>query len=101
VIGRDEEIRRTSQILSHAVIIMTSNVGSVYLLEGITPDGEIPEDVHGRVWADLREHFRPEFLNRVDKMVLFKPLTLDEIERIVELQIDSLRERLAERRRPT
>ncbi|WP_028060230.1 ATP-dependent chaperone ClpB [Candidatus Solirubrobacter pratensis] len=89
--GRRVDFRNT-------VIIMTSNIGSVYLLEGITESGELPGDVRARVMAELREHFRPEFLNRVDETVLFKPLTLDEIERIVELQIDSLRERLAERR---
>jgi ATP-dependent Clp protease ATP-binding subunit ClpB len=77
---------------------MTSNIGSLYLLEGITSSGEIPEDVRGRVMADLREHFRPEFLNRVDETVLFKPLTLEELERIVDLQVDGVRRRLAERR---
>jgi ATP-dependent Clp protease ATP-binding subunit ClpB len=88
--GRTVDFRNT-------VIIMTSNIGSVYLLEGIT-EGEIPEDVRARVMRELREHFRPEFLNRVDETVLFKPLTLEEIERIVELQIDALRRRLADRR---
>jgi ATP-dependent Clp protease ATP-binding subunit ClpB len=89
--GRTVDFRNT-------VIIMTSNVGSVYLLEGITASGEIPEDVRGRVMGDLREHFRPEFLNRVDEIVLFKPLTFDEIARIVELQVDDVRRRLADRR---
>jgi ATP-dependent Clp protease ATP-binding subunit ClpB len=70
----------------------------VHLLEGITGEGEIPDDVRGRVMADLRGHFRPEFLNRVDEIVLFKPLTLAEIEQIVELQIDDVRHRLADRR---
>jgi ATP-dependent Clp protease ATP-binding subunit ClpB len=89
--GRRVDFRNT-------VIIMTSNIGSVHLLEGITASGEIPEDVRGRVMADLREHFRPEFLNRVDETVLFKPLTLEELEQIVDLQIDSVRRRLADRR---
>jgi ATP-dependent Clp protease ATP-binding subunit ClpB len=89
--GRTVDFRNT-------VIIMTSNIGSVFLLEGITASGEIPEDTRGRVMADLREHFRPEFLNRVDEIVLFKPLTLGEISRIVELQIDDVRRRLADRR---
>jgi ATP-dependent Clp protease ATP-binding subunit ClpB len=89
--GRRVDFRNT-------VIIMTSNIGSIHLLEGITASGEIPEDVRGRVWADLREHFRPEFLNRVDETILFKPLTLEEIEHIVELLIDSVRRRLADRR---
>jgi ATP-dependent Clp protease ATP-binding subunit ClpB len=69
----------------------------VYLLDGITASGEIPEDTRGRVLAELREHFRPEFLNRVDETVLFKPLTLGELEQIVDLQIDSVRRRLSDR----
>ena len=76
---------------------MTSNIGSEYLLEGVTPDGEIKPDVRERVFAELRRHFRPEFLNRVDDIVLFKPLTRGEIERIVDLMFDDLRARLAER----
>jgi ATP-dependent Clp protease ATP-binding subunit ClpB len=82
----------------NTVIIMTSNIGSVYLLEGISSDGEIAEDVRGRVIGDLREHFRPEFLNRVDDTIMFKPLTLAEIERIVDLQVEGLQRRLADRR---
>jgi ATP-dependent Clp protease ATP-binding subunit ClpB len=76
---------------------MTSNIGSMYLLEGVDR-GEISEEARGRVMTDLREHFRPEFLNRVDDIVLFKPLTLEEIEQIVDLQMDDLRGRLTERR---
>jgi ATP-dependent Clp protease ATP-binding subunit ClpB len=90
--GRTVNFRNT-------VIIMTSNIGSVHLLEaGVTDRGEIPEDARARVMAELRGHFRPEFLNRVDETVLFKPLTLEEIERIVDLQIADLRARLADRR---
>jgi ATP-dependent Clp protease ATP-binding subunit ClpB len=88
--GRTVDFRNT-------VIIMTSNIGSPYLLEGVS-EGEISEDVRGRVMAELRGHFRPEFLNRVDDIVLFKPLTLGEIEHIVDLQIADLRGRLADRR---
>jgi ATP-dependent Clp protease ATP-binding subunit ClpB len=89
--GRTVDFRNT-------VIIMTSNIGSVYLLEGLEGgSGEIGDDVRAQVMADLRGHFRPEFLNRVDEIVLFKPLTLEEIERIVDLQIESLHQRLAER----
>jgi ATP-dependent Clp protease ATP-binding subunit ClpB len=80
------------------VIIMTSNIGSDYLMEGVTPDGEIKPDARDRVMGELRRHFRPEFLNRVDDIVLFKPLTESEIERIVELMLDDLRSRLADRR---
>jgi ATP-dependent Clp protease ATP-binding subunit ClpB len=89
--GRTVDFRNT-------VIIMTSNIGSLYLLEGLSDSGEIREDVRERVMAELRGHFRPEFLNRVDDTVLFKPLTLEEIERIVDLQIDDVRQRLADRR---
>jgi ATP-dependent Clp protease ATP-binding subunit ClpB len=89
--GRTVDFRNT-------VIIMTSNIGSMYLLEGITSGGEISEDARGRVMGELRGHFRPEFLNRVDEIVLFKPLTLEEIEKIVELQVDDVRRRLSDRR---
>jgi len=89
--GRTVDFRNT-------VVIMTSNIGSDYLLEGVTPDGEIKPDARGLVMAELRRHFRPEFLNRVDDIVLFKPLTQQEIERIVDLMFNDLRSRLADRR---
>jgi ATP-dependent Clp protease ATP-binding subunit ClpB len=89
--GRTVNFRNT-------VIIMTSNIGSVHLLDGLTDSGEISEDARGVVMGELRAHFRPEFLNRVDETVLFKPLTLEEIEQIVDLQITDLRSRLADRR---
>jgi ATP-dependent Clp protease ATP-binding subunit ClpB len=96
--GRLTDARGRTVNFRNTVIIMTSNLGSLHLLEGITASGEIPEDVRGRVMGDLRDHFRPEFLNRVDEIVLFKPLTLEEIERIVELQIADVRRRLEDRR---
>jgi ATP-dependent Clp protease ATP-binding subunit ClpB len=89
--GRTVDFRNT-------VVIMTSNVGSLHLLEGGVENGEIPEDIRARVMGELRAQFRPEFLNRVDDIILFKPLTLEEIERIVDLQIDDVRRRLADRR---
>ena len=76
---------------------MTSNIGSEYLVGDATSDGEIKPDARDRVLSSLRGHFRPEFLNRLDDIVLFKPLTQPEIERIVDLMFDSLRERLAAR----
>jgi ATP-dependent Clp protease ATP-binding subunit ClpB len=82
----------------NAVIIMTSNIGSQYLLDGVTPDGEIKEESRDLVMAELRARFRPEFLNRVDDIVLFKPLVSAEIERIVDLMLDELRDRLLEMR---
>ncbi|MFD6162878.1 ATP-dependent chaperone ClpB [Nocardia sp. NPDC060256] len=88
--GRHVDFRNT-------VVIMTSNIGSHHLLDGVTADGEIKPDARDRVLAELRGHFRPEFLNRVDDIVLFTPLTLPQIEHIVVLQLEELRHRLAER----
>jgi ATP-dependent Clp protease ATP-binding subunit ClpB len=88
--GRTVDFRNT-------VIIMTSNIGSEYLLDGVTSDGEIKPDARDRVTAALRSHFRPEFLNRLDDIILFKPLTEPEIERIVDLMFNDLRDRLAAR----
>ncbi|HEX4966221.1 MAG TPA: ATP-dependent chaperone ClpB [Thermoanaerobaculia bacterium] len=81
----------------NTVIIMTSNIGSHHLLEGVTPEGEITERAREAVLRELRGHFRPEFLNRVDDVVLFRPLKLEEIERIVDLQTEDLRKRLIDR----
>ncbi|WP_355415731.1 ATP-dependent chaperone ClpB [Nonomuraea sp. NPDC004580] len=89
--GRTVDFRNT-------VIIMTSNIGSQHLLDGITSDGEIKPEAHDGVMAELRRHFRPEFLNRIDDVVLFKPLTEAEIEQIVELMFTDIRQRLADRR---
>jgi ATP-dependent Clp protease ATP-binding subunit ClpB len=88
--GRQVDFRNT-------VVIMTSNIGSHYLLDGVTADGEIKPDARDRVMAELRGHFRPEFLNRVDDIVLFTPLSMPQLERIVELQLAELRDRLVER----
>jgi ATP-dependent Clp protease ATP-binding subunit ClpB len=82
----------------NAVVIMTSNVGSQYLLDGVSPDGELKTEARELVMGELRSRFRPEFLNRVDDIVLFKPLVPAEIERIVDIMLDELRNRLAERR---
>jgi len=81
----------------NTVIIMTSNIGSPYLLEGVTGHGEITEHARAAVLREMHQHFRPEFLNRVDDIVLFKPLTIDEIKRIVDLLIAELHRRLADR----
>jgi len=80
----------------NCVVIMTSNLGSQYLLDGVTSGGEIKSEARNVVMSELRGHFRPEFLNRVDEIVLFKPLDLAEIERIVDLLLDDLRSRLAD-----
>ncbi|MBW1955082.1 MAG: ATP-dependent chaperone ClpB [Deltaproteobacteria bacterium] len=81
----------------NAVIIMTSNIGSHHLLEGITESGTLKPEVERRVMAELRQHFRPEFLNRVDDIVLFKPLTLEEVKQIVTLMTQDLSRRLEDR----
>ncbi|MEI8138679.1 MAG: ATP-dependent chaperone ClpB [bacterium] len=82
----------------NSIIIMTSNIGSPILLEGIGADGQIKEAARLDVMEELRQSFRPEFLNRLDDVVLFKPLTLEEIGRIVDLQMGELRTRLGEQR---
>ncbi|NMO88317.1 ATP-dependent chaperone ClpB [Actinomycetospora sp. TBRC 11914] len=89
--GRTVNFRNT-------VVIMTSNIGSQYLIDGVTPSGELTDDARDLVMAQLRSHFRPEFLNRVDDTVLFTPLVPDQITEIVDLMLTELRARLAERR---
>jgi ATP-dependent Clp protease ATP-binding subunit ClpB len=88
--GRTVDFRNT-------VIIMTSNIGSQYLVQDAVAGGEIKPDVRELVLAEMRSHFRPEFLNRLDDIVLFKPLTEAEIERIVDLMLGDVRARLADR----
>ena len=81
----------------NTVIIMTSNIGSSYLLEGIRPDGTIDESARDEVMNEMRRIFRPEFLNRVDEIVIFKPLQRDEIFKIIDLQIEEIQSRLEDR----
>ncbi len=95
--GRATDSQGRTVDFKNTVIIMTSNIGSQNLLEGITSQGEIKESARSSVMRELRGHFRPEFLNRVDEIILFKPLTQGEIERIVDLQIDEVRKRLKDR----
>jgi ATP-dependent Clp protease ATP-binding subunit ClpB len=95
--GRITDSQGRTVDFKNTVIIMTSNIGSRHLLEGVTGD-EIPERVRESVMADLRGAFRPEFLNRIDETILFKPLALEEIERIVDLLIADINKRLTERR---
>jgi ATP-dependent Clp protease ATP-binding subunit ClpB len=96
--GRLTDAQGRTVDFRNSVIIMTSNIGSAYLLDGVTSDGQIKEDARDAVMGELRSGFRPEFLNRVDEIVLFKPLTQGEIERIVDLMFDDLRTRLADSR---
>jgi ATP-dependent Clp protease ATP-binding subunit ClpB len=95
--GRLTDAQGRTVDFRNAVIIMTSNIGSEYLVGDATSDGEIKPDARERVLAEMRLHFRPEFLNRLDDIVLFKPLTQAEIEHIVDLMLDDLRARLSER----
>lgn len=82
----------------NCIVIMTSNIGSMHLLDGIAEDGTLKEGARERVIEDLRAHFRPEFLNRVDETVVFLPLRRDQIGMIVEMQLERLRKRLHERK---
>jgi ATP-dependent Clp protease ATP-binding subunit ClpB len=95
--GRLTDSQGRTVDFKNTVIIMTSNVGSPILLEGIDSRGQITEGAREQVMRELRTQFRPEFLNRVDDIVLFKPLTLEETEKIVDLQLEILRKRLAQR----
>jgi len=95
--GRITDSQGRTVDFKNTVIIMTSNIGSRHLLEGVKGD-EIPESTREAVMADLRQSFRPEFLNRIDETILFKPLTLEEITNIVDLLLLDLNKRLAERR---
>jgi ATP-dependent Clp protease ATP-binding subunit ClpB len=95
--GRVTDSQGRTVNFKNTIIIMTSNLGSRYLLEGVTGD-TIPESVRESVMAELRKAFRPEFLNRIDETILFKPLTLEEITRIVDLLLADLNKRLTERR---
>ncbi|MEY4699987.1 MAG: ATP-dependent chaperone ClpB, partial [Pseudomonadota bacterium] len=95
--GRVTDSQGRTVDFKNTVIILTSNIGSHYLLEGITSSGEIKESARESVMKELRGHFRPEFLNRIDEIVLFKPLTLEEITLIVDLLLEDVTKRLRER----
>jgi ATP-dependent Clp protease ATP-binding subunit ClpB len=95
--GRITDAQGRTVDFKNTIIIMTSNLGSRHLLEGVTGD-VIPESVRESVLMELRKAFRPEFLNRIDETILFKPLTLEEITVIVDLLLADLNQRLAERR---
>jgi ATP-dependent Clp protease ATP-binding subunit ClpB len=95
--GRLTDTQGRTVNFSNTVIIMTSNIGSLYLLDGVTDGGDISNEARELVMGELQSQFRPEFLTRVDEIVLFKPLTLSEIEWIVDLQFDEIRRRLADR----
>ncbi len=93
--GRITDSQGRTVDFKNTILIMTSNLGSQYLLDGVSADGEISEQARDLVQGELRSHFRPEFLNRLDEIILFKPLTRDNIGHIVDLQVADLNKRLA------
>lgn len=95
--GRITDSQGRTVDFKNTVVIMTSNIGSHLLLEGVTEDGKIKEETHEQVLQQLRAHFRPEFLNRIDDIVLFKPLTMNEIKGIVAKFARELAQRLSDR----
>ena len=95
--GRITDSKGKTVDFKNTILIMTSNIGSSYLLEGIDDQGNIKQEAQDMVMADLRNHFRPEFLNRLDETIMFKPLTKDNITSIIDLQIKDLNRRLADK----
>ena len=94
--GRITDSQGRTVDFKNTILIMTSNIGSQYLLDGIQDDGSISEEARNLVMQDLRAHFRPEFLNRLDETSMFKPLTKDNIGHIVDLLLKGLNKRLAD-----
>ncbi|MCD4688261.1 MAG: AAA family ATPase, partial [Desulfuromonadaceae bacterium] len=95
--GRVTDAQGRTVNFKNTVIILTSNIGSPLLLEGVSEEGVLQEETVKAVMAELRHHFRPEFLNRVDDIVLFKPLTREEIKAIIDLLVAELGRRLSDR----
>ena len=94
--GRITDSQGRTVDIKNTILIMTSNIGSSYLLDGIEPDGSIRQESQDLVMNDLRAHFRPEFLNRLDEIIMFKPLTKENIGNIVDLMMADLNRRLAD-----
>jgi ATP-dependent Clp protease ATP-binding subunit ClpB len=94
--GRITDSQGRTVDFKNTILIMTSNIGSPYLLDGINENGEIKPEAQELVMNDLRSHFRPEFLNRLDEIILFKPLTKENIGSIVDLMVQELDRRLAD-----
>ncbi len=95
--GRITDSQGRTVDFKNTILIMTSNIGSSYLLEGIDQNGDIRPEAEAQVMSELRNHFRPEFLNRLDETILFKPLTKDNIGHIVDLLVLDLNRRLADK----
>ena len=94
--GRITDSQGRTVDFKNTILIMTSNIGSPYLLDGIDEKGDIKPEAQEQVMGDLRGHFRPEFLNRLDEIIMFKPLTKDNIGKIVDLMVKELSDRLAD-----
>ena len=94
--GRITDSQGRTVDFKNTILIMTSNIGSPYLLDGIDEKGDIKPEAQEQVMNDLRGHFRPEFLNRLDEIIMFKPLTKDNVGKIVDLMVKELRDRLAD-----
>ena len=95
--GRITDSQGRTVDFKNTIIILTSNIGSMYLLEGIDENGEIKEDAKDMVMNDLRAHFRPEFLNRIDEIIMFKPLNKDNLSYIVDLLIGGVNKMLEDK----
>ena len=95
--GRITDSQGRTVDFKNTIIIMTSNLGSQYLLDGIDDDGNITEDAKNSVFGELRRQFRPEFLNRLDEIICFKPLTKTELNGIIDILTQSLKKRLADK----
>ena len=95
--GRITDSQGRTVDFKNTIIIMTSNLGSQYLLDGIDDDGNITEDAKNSVFGELRRQFRPEFLNRLDEIICFKPLTKTELNGIIDILTESLKKRLADK----
>ena len=96
--GRITDSQGRTVDFKNTIIILTSNIGAQTLLDGISENGDIPEDVRKEVMEALHDHFRPEFLNRLDEIILFKPLVQKDMERIADLILKDINKRLQERR---
>ena len=94
--GRITDSQGRTIDFKNTILIMTSNIGSPYLLDGIDEKGDIKPEAQEQVMNDLRGHFRPEFLNRLDEIIMFKPLTKDNIGKIIDLMVKELSDRLAD-----
>jgi ATP-dependent Clp protease ATP-binding subunit ClpB len=95
--GRVTDSQGRTVDFKNTVIIMTSNIGAHHLIEGVTAKGDIDQKARATVDMELRKHFRPEFLNRIDDIIMFKPLTKNEIDKIIDLQLGEINKRLKDR----